>query len=72
MTIKTTNYHIHVKTTLASFYGYIEHVLYGDEKGGEIIVEDMCLVDYDGFSELPEEILDALEEQGLNVDDARV
>lgn len=52
--------------------------LYDEESGGEdfyaegcLIFNDKELVDYDGIFELPDEILDKLEEHGYEVDDMR-
>jgi len=52
--------------------------LYDEESGGEgfyaegcLIFEGKELIDYDGIFELPDEILDKLEEHGYDVDDMR-
>jgi len=72
MKITTTNYHIDILKGITNQRGYFEHVLYGDERAGELIFVDKVLEDYDGVFDLPEEILDALEEEGFNVNYARV
>ena len=52
--------------------------MYDEETGGEdlyaegcLIFNDKELVDYDGVFELPDEILDKLEEHGYEVDEIR-
>ena len=53
-------------------YGWFEHDEHGDEYGGGLWFYREELVDYDGIaSYLPQEILDALEAKGFNVDDMR-
>jgi len=72
MTIKTTNYQIKIDPKDWTGIAYFEHVLYGDEKGGMLQFYCNTLINYDGVSEVPEEILDYLEEKGINVDYARI
>jgi len=53
-------------------YGWFEHNEHGDEYGGFLWFKDGELVDYDGISGyLPDEVLDALEAIGFDVNEMR-
>ena len=53
-------------------YGWFEHHEYGDGYGGGLWFKDAELIDYDGIADyLPNEILDALEAIGFDVDEMR-
>jgi hypothetical protein len=53
-------------------YGWFDHNEHGDEYGGFLFFKNGELVDYDGISGyLPDEILDALETIGFDVNEMR-
>jgi hypothetical protein len=73
-TLHTANFEIglHARERDGSQRGWFEHDEHGDEYGGGLWFYRSVLVDYDGISSyLPNEILDALEAKGFNVDDMR-
>lgn len=51
--------------------GWFEHSELGDECGGGLWFEGMTLVDYDGVYSLPEDVIDACEMLGFNMDWAK-
>lgn len=57
--ISTEKYMIEIDT--CAKYGYFEHKIYGDERGGGLWFDDQnMLVDYDGVSSLPAQVKEAL------------
>ena len=49
-------------------HGWFEHNEHGDECGGGLWFHDGALVDYDGVYELPREVVQALADQGIDVE----
>ena len=49
-------------------HGWFEHNELGDECGGGLWFHDGALIDYDGVYELPREVIQALAEQGIDVE----
>lgn len=64
--IHTKHYVVTVSSDGAS--GDFEHTVLGDECGGNLLFEDDALVDYDGVAVLPREVITALREHGITVD----
>jgi hypothetical protein len=52
-------------------YAYFEHNQHGDEHAGGLWFKDKVLFDYDGVFELDNEIIQALENKGYNMDYAK-
>jgi hypothetical protein len=52
-------------------YAYFEHDIEGDNYAGGMWFVNLELVDYDGVSELPEEVITRLEAEGYNMDYAK-
>ena len=71
--INTDNFEIRIHPTDEGIqYGWFDHNEHGDEYGGSLDFQDRELVDYDGISGyLPNEILDALEGAGFDVNEMR-
>jgi hypothetical protein len=72
ITITTDNFDVMVDTT--ALYGYFEHHRYGDELGGGLRFTTLTdgtldLVDFDGVPSLPYEVVTALLDAGILVDD---
>lgn len=64
--IHTKHFTIELSTDGQS--GTFEHNDLGDECGGGLLFEDGELVDYDGVAVLPREVITALREHGIIVD----
>ena len=65
-TINTKRFEVGIHTDRK--HGWFEHNEYGDECGGGLWFHDGALVDYDGVYELPREVIQALAEQGIDVE----
>lgn len=66
-TIETKNYSIILNCNGDKSRGYFEHHVYGDERGGGLWFERKELIDYDGMSYLPKQVMEALKAAGYDV-----
>lgn len=64
--IETSNYTIRLnfENNIHSF----EHDIYGEDQGGSLTIDGDLLIDYDGVYALPEEIINALEIEGVIIE----
>lgn len=62
----TSNYTIRLnfENNIHSF----EHDIYGEDQGGSLKLDGDLLIDYDGVYSLPEEIINALEHEGVIIE----
>lgn len=69
-TLKETTRNYEVMVDPFNKYGYFEHLIYGDARGGGLWFDsEDKLVDYDGVFFLPEQVINALLGFGYIVDD---
>lgn len=69
-TMKATVGHYEVQIDPQAMYGYFEHDIYGDERGGGLWFDtDKELLDYDGMCDLPKSVRQAITELGYSVKD---
>jgi hypothetical protein len=69
LTIQVGHYEIKIDTVAK--YGYFEHDIDGDERGGGLWFDEAKnLTDYDGMACLPKRVRDGLRELGFTVDNS--
>jgi len=63
--IKIGKYEIYIDAEKQ--YGYYEHDVFGEDMGGGLWFENNTLVDYDGLSTLPVEVIKGIQELGFEL-----